>query len=152
MYRQKCPRLREEASRRAAERAAKQAAEAARRREEQLRQGQVAFRGRLKELKKEVAAFDGTPASRHVAESLRQLQARHAQIEQRTPGNEEDLARAEKDLRRLRREIEQTVAQGEATERVSFGTRGGGRPAMETSSSGRSAGLAAVRSRWPHSV
>ncbi|MFZ1935258.1 MAG: hypothetical protein WCB27_08395 [Thermoguttaceae bacterium] len=109
-------RLREENRRRAEERAARQAAEAKRRREEQLRQAQTAFKARLAEGKNEAAAFDATPASRHVTESLRQLQARLAQIEQNTPANEEGLARAEKELHRVRRELKQTVAEGKAAQ------------------------------------
>lgn len=109
-------RLREENRRRAAERAAQRAAEAERRRKERLRRGQVALKSRLGELAKEVAMFDATPAGRHVAEPLRQLQARLAQIQQQTPGDEAELARLEKDVQRLGREVKQTIAQGEAAQ------------------------------------
>jgi hypothetical protein len=109
-------RLREKNRRQAEERAARRAAEAKRRREEQLRQAQTAFKVRLAEGKKEVAAFDATPASHHVTESLRQLQTRLAQIEQKAPANEEELARAEKELHRVRRDLQQTIVQGKAVQ------------------------------------
>ncbi len=109
-------RQREENRRRAEERAARRAAEAERRRKERLRQSQAAFKARLGDGKKELTTFAETPASRHVAESLRQLQARVAQIEQKTPANEEELARAEKDLHRVRRDLKRTIAQGKAAQ------------------------------------
>ncbi len=109
-------RQREENRRRAEEREAQRAAEAERRRKERLRRGQAAFRGRLGEGQKELAAFAGTPASHHVADSLRQLQARLVWIEQKTPANEDDLARAEKDLHRVRRELKQIAARGKAAQ------------------------------------
>lgn len=109
-------RLREERRRREEERAAQQAAEAERRRKERLRQNQVAFKTRLGEGKKELAEFGAAPASRHVADSLRQLQARLAQVEQKTPASEEAIARADKELHRIRRELKQIVVQGKAAE------------------------------------
>lgn len=109
-------RQREENRRRAEERAAQRVAEAERRRKERLRQGQAAFKVRLGERKKEIAAFVGTPASRHVADSLRQLQARLAQIEQKAPASEDDLARAEKNLHHVRQELKQIVVQGKAAQ------------------------------------
>ena len=109
-------RQREENRRRAEERAAQRAAEAERRHKERLCQSQAAFKARLADGKKGLAAFAGTPASRHVADSLRQLQARLAQIEQKAPAGEEEIARAEKDLHRVRREFKQTIAQAKAAE------------------------------------
>ncbi|MGM0485886.1 MAG: hypothetical protein ACQESR_03885 [Planctomycetota bacterium] len=107
---------REENRRRAEERAVRRAAEAERPRKERLRQGPAVFKARLQEGKRELAAFDGTPARRRVADSLRQLLARLAQIEQKTPANEEDLARANKDLHRVQRQLKQAVAHGKAAQ------------------------------------
>lgn len=109
-------RQREENRRRAEERAARRAAEAERRRKEQLRQAHAAFKARLGDGKKEMATFAGTSASRHVADSLGQLQARLARIEQGRFASEEELARADKDLRRVQRELKQTIAQAKAAE------------------------------------
>lgn len=109
-------RLREENRRRAEERAARRAAEAERRRKERLRQGQAAFKSRLADGKKELTEFAEMPASRHVADSLHRLQASLALIEQQTPASEDQIARADKDLHRLRRELKQIVAQGKAAE------------------------------------
>lgn len=109
-------RQREENRHRAEERAARRAAEAERCRKEQLRQAQAAFKARLADGKKELAAFAGTTTSRHVADSLGQLEARLAQMEQGRLASEGELARADKDLRRVQRELEQTIAQAKAAE------------------------------------
>jgi len=109
-------RLREERRRREEAQAARRAAEAEQRRKERLRQNQAALKTRLGEGKKELAEFGAAPASRHVADSLRQLQARLAQIEQSAPATEEAISQSEKELQRIRRELKQIVVQGKAAE------------------------------------
>ncbi|MFO7906584.1 MAG: hypothetical protein ACQESR_03845 [Planctomycetota bacterium] len=109
-------RVREENRRRVKERAAQRAAEAERRREEQLRQKQAAFNRRLAEGKKEVAAFESTPASRHVATSLQELRARLERMGETAFGNEKQLARAERQLYQIRRELKRKVSQAKAAQ------------------------------------
>ena len=109
-------RVREENRRREQERAAQRAAEAERLRKERLRKKQAAFNTLLAAGKKDLAEFAATPAGRHVTDVLRQLQARLAQFEQKPPLNEDDIARAERELNRVGRDLKQAMAQGEAIE------------------------------------